>query len=219
MAIAPVKNRHALEACRNHINDYSIWRTTFGESVPGKIDGTRYTWQFYLRRSLLDPKFQNNLSKVLEEALCPIFEQSPFQIGSCETAGVPLGMLIQTTMARCGHDVGHLIVRKSRKEYGLKNSIEGKSNGLPVLLVDDLAGSQQTLNIAKRELILSGIKVHPTYFALVDKSGRNGAGTHEDAYIGRGHLLTLFNLRDFDLSRDEYYHNSGGRFPPPFEQI
>ena len=211
------KERHSLKMCRTHINDYSIWRTTMGENIPGKLEGSRYTWQFYLRRSLLCPEFQDYAINVLADVFEPIFDAQPFQIASCETAGVPVGMLIQSALSARGHSVGHIIVRKEQKEYGLCNATEGMNNGMPALLVDDLAGSQRTLKLARMRLAMAGIPIHPIYFAIVDKAGVPGAGTHDDAYLKKSQLLTLFDLSDFDLTRDSYYAMSG-EYPPPFEQ-
>ena len=206
-----------LRFCRDHINDFSIWRSTLGESIPGKSEGSRYTWQFYLRRSLLAPAFQERAIKVMADVFSPIFDDCPFQIASCETAGVPVGMLLQTALKLRGHSVGHIIVRKGRKDYGLCNATEGMNDGLPALLVDDLAGSQRTLKDARRTLALSGIQIHPTYFAIVDKNGVPGSGTHAESYLKRSSLLTMFDLSDFDLTRDQYF-NRNGRYPPAFEQ-
>jgi len=185
--------------CRDHINQFSIWRSVEGESIPAKRKGEVYRWQFYLRRSLYDSSFQTYIGDLFFELLNPYYQNERFQIGSCETAGVSLGFAIQHAFMRNGIDLNHFSVRKDRKEYGLMNHTEGMVYNTPVVLVDDLAGSQVTLMRSKSILEASGVRIAPIYATLVDKNGSMYAPTHAQPYISENKLLSIYDLDDFEL--------------------
>ena len=107
-----------------------------GRPIPGKRPNTYYTWQVYLRRCMFDPKFVFTAAELLVEKL----PNKDVQICACEDAGVVLGLAMATVLG-----TSMISIKKARKVYGLLNFCEGRPNGKPVLLVDEVAGSKGTL--------------------------------------------------------------------------
>jgi orotate phosphoribosyltransferase len=93
-----------------------------------------------------------------------------------------------------------LSVKKARKVYGLMNFTEGRVTGKPLLLVDDLAGSQGTLKIALRTLYAFGLPTAEQYVAMVDKTQYG----HAQSYLADKQLISLFTCKDFALSWEDY---------------
>ena len=190
------------EYLRNFINDECIWRTNDpNKRIPGKQVGTSYTWQFYLRRATCDSICSHIIAKLFWEE----FEnQDVFQIGACEAAGVQIACSIQS-YARfvLKRDVPIFTIKKEPKSYGLRNLTEGIiHNELPIVLVDDLAGSQETLLKSYNVLTQSGFRMYNKYFTVVDKSGTDVI-PHR-VYLDDLQLVSLFNCDDFDLSVNDY---------------
>lgn len=183
------------ERCRLAIEHQGIYRCRPGETLPAKQPGRRYTWCFYLRRCLYDVDFADSVARLLLE--CRGLDG--LQIGACEDAGVPLAIALS---ARSGRPM--FTVKKAPKAYALGNRTEGRVRDMPVLLVDDLAGSQSTLRRAEHLLLSAGVEVAPWYLALVHKS----VNTHAENYLQR-ELVTLFDCSDFRLSWDAYQAGHG----------
>jgi orotate phosphoribosyltransferase len=178
------------EWVRDAIEHRGIWRAVPGTRIPAKAEGKYYTWQFYLRRCMYDPAFIGAAADLLVSQL----ESRAVQIGACEDAGVVLGMAMAQ---RLGTPM--FSIKKKPKAYGLGNRLEGPVTGLPVLLVDDLAGSQATLRSSRQLLEMLGIEVATEYATLVNKT----AGTH-DTYLDDMKLLSLFTCDDFKLTWEDY---------------
>jgi orotate phosphoribosyltransferase len=207
------------EWCLEHIDKNSIWRTPNGETIPGKPASVRYTWQFYLRRSLFDPTFSHKIGNLFYEKLKSYYRSNPFQILACETAGVPVGTAIQAAFFRNGERVNMLSFRKDPKEYGLRNQLEGKLNGNPILLVDDLAASQLTLLKAQFWIIEAGLPFSGLYATVVDKKGKvYKKDDNKKPYLLDAKLISLYTLDDFVFNRKDfkvrYKHEE-----PPFIQL
>jgi len=188
------------EYLRNEIEHKGIYRCEPGTRIPAKAKDKYYTWQFYLRRCLYDPKFTNAAADLLVELL----SSRDVQVGACEDAGVVLGMAIAE---RLGTPM--LSIKKQPKAYGLRNILEGPILDLPILLVDDLAGSQVTLRSSRQLLTLLGRPVADEYVTLINKT----TGTH-DAYLDDMNLVSLFTCDDFKLLWADYVteYNSKPKF-------
>jgi len=179
-----------LEYLRSEIDHKAIYRCRPGETLPAKQPNYRYTWQFYLRRVLFDPDFVITAAEMLVD----ILPSRDVQIGACEDAGVPLGLALA---AQLGSPM--ITIKKSRKAYGLLNFTEGRFTGKPILLVDDLAGSQTTLRTAARTLMAFNIPVAAHYVTLLNKTKES-----HDAYLKNKHLISLFTCEDFALTWEDY---------------
>jgi orotate phosphoribosyltransferase len=184
---------------REEIEHKAIYRTKPGTVLPAKQPNTIYTWQFYLRRVLFDPKFVFTAANLLVEML----PSKDVQFAACEDAGVPLGLAMSAVI-----DQPLLSVKKARKAYGLLNFTEGTITGKPIVLVDDLAGSQTTLRTAAATLRAFKAELAPCYVTLINKT-RN---TH-DAYL-KSNLISLFTCADFNLTWQDYIaaHNREPNF-------
>ena len=175
---------------RNEIEHRGIYRCEPGTYIPAKAKDKFYSWQFYLRRCMYDPKFTNTAA----DLLVPLLSNTNVQVGACEDAGVVLGMAIAE---RLGSPM--FSIKKKPKAYGLQNKLEGRLTGQPVLLVDDLAGSQATLRSSRQMLTMMNIQVAKEYVTLINKT----TGTH-DAYLDDMNLVSLFTCDDFKLSWADY---------------
>lgn len=173
---------------RAEIEHKGIYRTG-GRMIPAKAPNLGYTWQFYLRRCLFDPMFVLTAAELLVAEL----PDKDVQIAACEDAGVPLGLAMSAVLR-----VPMLSVKKERKSYGLLNFTEGRVTGKPLLLVDDLAGSQQTLMNAMGVLNAFKLPIANEYVALVNKT------EHPTNLIEGKQLMCLFTSNEFALTWQEY---------------
>lgn len=178
------------EYLRTEIEHRGIYRCEPGTRIPAKAKDKYYTWQFYLRRCLYDPKFTNAAADLLVELL----SSQDVQVGACEDAGVVLGMAIAERL-----NTPMFSIKKQPKAYGLQNKLEGRLTGQPVLLVDDLAGSQATLRSSRQMLTMMNIPIAREYVTLINKT----TGTH-DAYLDDMNLVSLFSCDDFKLTWADY---------------
>lgn len=175
---------------RDEIDHRAIYRCPpKGRELPGKAPNTSYIWQFYLRRVMFDPKFIFTAAELLVD----LMPDKDVQIAACEDAGVPLGLAIAAVL-----DSPMITVKKARKVYGLLNFTEGRFTGKPLVLVDDLAGSQTTLRNSQKILKAFGLEVAPFYVTLINKT----KGTH-DSYLS-ARLINLFTCDDFSMTWAEY---------------
>lgn len=179
-----------LDYLKCEIEHKGIFRARPGTFVPAKAPGLTYTWQFYLRRVMYDPVFIQSAAELLIEKL----DLDNVQIGACEDAGVPLACAISNRTM-----IPMLSIKKSRKVYGLLNFLEGPITGKPVLLIDDLAGSQNTLMTAKRTLEALKIPVAKQYATLVNKT----QNAHNRSYLDK-QLVSLLSCDDFSMTWEEY---------------
>lgn len=181
-----------LEYLRDEIEHNAIYRIRPGANpLAGKDPGQNYTWQIYLRRCLFNPNFVMLAAELLIDKL----SDRNIQIGACEDAGVPLGLamsaLLKTPM---------ISIKKQRKSYGLLNFTEGTFTGKPILLVDDLAGSQATLRQCVWILNSFKLPIAKQYATVMNKT----QATHVENYLNGRELISLFTCDDFAMSWQDY---------------
>lgn len=190
--LAKAKRAAKMQYLHDEIEHNAVYRVApGGRSIPGKAPGTWYTWQLYLRRCMFDPKFVFTAAELLVELL----PDRNVQIGACEDAGVPLGLAMASILG-----TPMLSVKKARKVYGLLNFTEGRATGQPILLVDDVAGSQSTLKNCVKILESFKLPVADQYVTLMNKT----VATHAENYVGGKELISLFTLDDFAMSWTDY---------------
>jgi len=181
------------EYLRNEIEHNAVYRVEpNGRKLPGKAPNVTYSWQIYLRRCMFDPKFVFTAAELLVSKLPRGLD---VQIGACEDAGVPLGLAVATIMSTT-----MISIKKSRKVYGLLNFTEGRVTGKPILLVDDVAGSQNTLRSAVYTLGAFKLPVADQYMTILNKT----QGTHKQNYLGDKELISLFTCEDFAMNWTAY---------------
>lgn len=177
------------EYLQQQIEHNGIYRCPPDTHIPAKAPNSVYTWQFYLRRVMYDPKF----ILVAAEQILDKVNLLNKQIGACEDAGVPLACAMSMLSG-----APMMSIKKSRKAYGLLNFTEGMITGDPVVLVDDLAGSAGTLRSAQSLLKTFKIPMADQYVTLINKT----QGTH-NTYLD-AELVSLFTCEDFAMSWEEY---------------
>jgi len=181
---------------KQYIDDLCIVRNT---RMPGKIPGTSYSWIFYLRRGLFNHQFLSAISQMFYYQVSKHLGHFNFQIAGLETASTPLLAGIPLIGRALGHDINAFSIRKERKQYGLRNWIEGLPNDLPVLLVDDLCNSSDSLYNARAICEQERIQCCDTCFVIVNKT--NDEQNVTDKYMDTNiRIISLFNLSDFGLT-------------------
>jgi orotate phosphoribosyltransferase len=189
------------EWTRNYIDKNCIYR---GDPIPGKIPGTFYTWQFYLRRGLFRYEFLSAISQMFVYKIQNEIGHFDFQISGLETASTPMLAGIPLVSATFGHSINSFSIRKEQKEYGLKNWIEGLPNEKPVMLMDDLCNSQISMRKAYDILLSHNLPVFDHAFCVVNKVNRGEEfieKSRTDKHLPKHiKMIYLFDLDDFELS-------------------
>ena len=149
------------------------------DSLPISIGGRRSNFLFDLKGLLLRKDFLENVTEIFWETYKDAY---PFQIGAMELAGVPiLGALINSSPF---HDLNAFIVRKERKKTGMGNIIEGDIVDLPIIMIDDIFNSGNSLKRA-REAIGKNIR---EIFVLINFENNENPGFK---------VNSLFKVSDF----------------------
>jgi orotate phosphoribosyltransferase len=186
-----------LKYLQSEIEHKGIYRVEPGKTpIPAKAPNYTYIWQMYLRRCMFDPKFVF----IAAELLIDLLPNKDVQFAACEDAGVPLGLAMSSILL-----TPMLSIKKSRKAYGLLNFTEGTVTGKPIVLVDDLAGSQNTLKNAAYILKSFNLPLADEYVAIINKT----TATHPQAYIRQKNLINLFTCDDFALTWEAYFKKYG----------
>ena len=189
------------EWTREYIDSRCIYR---GEPIPGKIPGTVYTWQFYLRRGLFDYNFLSAISQMFLYKIKKEIGHFDFQIAGLESASTPMIAGIPLVSAAFGLSINAFSVRKERKEYGLMNWIEGVPNDKPVMLMDDLCNSQVSMKRAYDIVQSHNLKIFDHAFCIVNKVNKNDISKEKeftDKHLPKNiKMIYLFDLDDFKLN-------------------
>jgi len=196
------------------INDECIVRVPRGSKELPALNGTAYyTWQFYLRRVLLDPHCLRLICDDFWSRFEQRFRADPFQLAGVESAAVPLITALVIDGARRGLDGTAFTIRKNRKDYGLRNLIEGRPSARPVLFVDDLTSPQHNAFWhAIHAISLAGLKLNGCGYVLVRKQNAEESRVIETS-MGRVIIESLFTLSDFSMTYEDYVRDNPGRFP------
>lgn len=121
----------------------------------------------------------------------------PFQVGGMEMAAVPVVSAILLAAARRGHMVEGFIVRKERKPYGRMQPIENDLQSVPIIVVDDIFNSGNSLEKVRTKLAASGRSIWQVW-CLLDFGSPTGQEWSSRHGIP---LSSLFSLNDFNLTR------------------
>lgn len=126
-------------------------------------NGKEVQWLFDLRKIVVTPEFLFHLSNIFEERL---EKNTPFQLGGMETGAIPLVTGLSLLLSRRGYRINPFYIRKSRKKDGLLRIIEGELTDDPIVLIDDLTNSGNSLR--KQVLILEklGKRIHEIFVVL-----------------------------------------------------
>ncbi|TSC86216.1 MAG: quinonprotein alcohol dehydrogenase [Parcubacteria group bacterium Gr01-1014_8] len=149
---------------------------------PGDIvslDGTHsLPWIFDFRAAMCDSEHLNAFAELFWERS---ENEYPFQVCGMETAGIALVAAICMKGHERNKPVNGLYVRKSRKKYGLMKAFEGTPTKDPVIFVDDLINTGQSVQKVLAVLHDEGLTLRSVFtilgvrsldeYAFLDKAG------------------------------------------------
>ena len=186
--------------CGTYINKQCIVRCAPGVTMPGKIPGTTYTWQFYMRRGLFNNSFAYAISLLFLHKIEKEIGHFNFQLAGLETASTPmLTMFSLVAKMKYDIDINAFSIRKNRKEYGILNWIEGIPNEKSVIIIDDLCNSTNSLKKAYDICLEEGLTPFDHAYAIVNKVNRD-SNYNTDKYLSKNiKVLYQYDLDDFDL--------------------
>ena len=202
----PDNVEQARQWLRAYIEYNCIYRVPYDEEpIPGKMPGTTYEWQFYLRRGLFNEKFLGIVGSLFWEQFKDLYKEKPFQIMGLETGATPLLVCIAMTAPYYGINVNAVSIRAERKKYGLFNRFEGIIDyTLPVVIVDDMCNSKNTMFLAIKHCLDEGIPIYDYLFAIINKD-IDGEHPDHDKYIGKNFKIkSLFNISEFITDYEDY---------------
>lgn len=160
--------------------------------VASEHTGARESWLFDFRALMLQPRWLDRYAEIFWEHYA---SRLPFQVGGIETASIPLVTAIVMKSVERGTPVNGFYIRKSRKRQGLMKRVEGTVTDAPIILVDDLMNSGQSINRQIDVLESAGKTVSDVYVMLTFRA--------DEAYsflAKRGvSLRHLFTLADFEI--------------------
>jgi len=197
------QNRY--EYCKEFIDKLCIWRSKNGEKLPGKMVGHEYVWMFYLRRGLFYKDFLECIAEMFIYKVEREIGHFNFQLAGMETASTPMLTAIPLICRAHGIEIEAFSIRKERKEYGLRNWIEGVPNKhLPVMLVDDLCNSQNSLLKAYEIVEQNKLELLGSSFTIVNKANKEDEYKMDgDKYFKNADIpmnfISLYTLDDFNL--------------------
>jgi orotate phosphoribosyltransferase len=127
-----------------------------------------------------------------------------FQITGLETGSTPMISTFPLIGKMYDIHINAFSIRKTQKEYGLKNWIEGVVNSkVPCLLVDDLCNSSASMKIAYDVLKLYNLPTMDYAFTIVNKVNKDihlESRVQTDMYLPSSiKMIYLFDLDDFNL--------------------
>lgn len=126
--------------------------------------GRATNWLLDTRIALLNPEMSNAIAVLFWDYLETLF---PFQLSCLELTGVPLMIAVQAHAMRLGYPVNGLIIRKESKPIGRRRQIEGTMTDLPIVFLDDILNSGDSIRRASAALALHARQISQVV-ALVD---------------------------------------------------
>jgi orotate phosphoribosyltransferase len=185
---------------RQYINSHCIARVPKGSKELPSLEGRGfYTWQFYLRRALLEADFLEFIGADFWDRFESIYQQRRFQLAGVESAALPVIITILMEAKRRNIEVSAFTIRKERKRYGKRNVIEGQPTSCPVLFVDDLSSPQHNAFWHAVNVIGSADLTMFEHGYVVIMKGRSDETRTITTSIGNVTLSSIFTLDDFEL--------------------
>lgn len=200
------------DTLRAFINLHCIKRVPPGSQELPTFEGVGYyEWQFYLRSAILVPQFLSLIANTFWQTYRPRFASQPFQLAGVEQASLPILTALLLFGAHQGVSIRGFTIRKERKEYGLRNLIEGApAPNLPVVIIDDLTSEyHRSMWHAVHALTQEKLRLYPTCFVLVRKQKKEDSPLIATS-LGKITIESMFTLDDFNLSYDVPLGWNGG---------
>lgn len=156
--------------------------------------GKPLQWLLDTRVALLHPDMSFAISALFWAYLKDIF---PFQMCCVEMTGIPLMTGVQGYALRDGYPVNGFIVRKEHKATGRRRLIEGTVNDLPIVFLDDIVNSGDSIQRA-----LVALSVHDKRITHVVALVDFGTRAIGEQLLREGiHLKSLLQLEELGVSR------------------
>jgi orotate phosphoribosyltransferase len=155
--------------------------------------GRANTWLIDMRRVLTNAQLLDAAADLFWELIGP---DEPFQVGGMETASIPLVAAILVKSVARGKPINGFIVRKERKTHGAGNTIEGRLTDEPIIIVDDILNSGQSMEKTRAILEAYGRDIAQVFVLIDYQSGRGLAWLGDNGLKAKA----LFTLRDLGLS-------------------
>jgi outer membrane protein assembly factor BamB len=173
-----------------YIKDNCIYTKEQGHKLYTRT-GKSMTWVFDLRKAMLNPYILNQFAVEFLKA----HEGEEYQLAAVETSGIPLMAAIMQKSWERGLEINGLIVRKKRKKHLQREVIDGTSNGLPVIVLDDSMNSGSSMLNAVTKLRDAGYKIKYGFVLVNFQSSLGVKNNNENKLL----VVSLFNLDDFDI--------------------
>src|SRR5215475_296298 len=165
-------------------------------------NGVEQSWLIDLRPALLNAPALEAIVQLAWKKL----PESPFQLCGLETASIPLlaGLVLEGT--RRGRPISAFIVRRERKDSGLGRDVEGVITDAPIVAIDDITNSSDSLEKVRVVLEHHGRSIDRALVVVDFRASKSIAWrTRHNITVD-----SLFRLEDFGLNQGK-----AGTRPPP----
>lgn len=189
-----------LQDLQNEIQKRSVfYAKDLNEPIVNTSGGTGGKWIIDLRTVLLDPK---PLRFVAEQFWQKYPGRKKLQIVGMELASVPMIMAIVLAGESHGCDTNGIIIRKSRKKYGLQKGVEGElRKDVETIVVDDLVNSGSSMLKCMVAMLEEGVYIRDV-FSILDYSKEKTAEMFAKKGIKHTYLLAHKTVVDLNTSPD-----------------
>jgi orotate phosphoribosyltransferase len=167
-----------------------------------------YTWQFYLREALFNPKILDIVVQDFMSKYEPVIRAEEIQLCGVESASTPLLTGIAIACLNRGYDLNVFSIRKEQKPYGKKNWLEGRvlTNKLTMMIDDLTSTSHKTAIHGASVLFNHAIPIANHIYAMVFKTDK--PENNKIKLLGRDITVSyMFSLNDFDMDLAAYEKN------------
>jgi orotate phosphoribosyltransferase len=196
------------EYARRFINDNCIARVRPGsKELPSyKNQGSGYyTWQFYLREALFNPRILDLIVKDFLTKFEKPIKDGTIQICGVESASTPLLTGIAIACRHRGYAANVFSIRKDQKPYGKQNWLEGKveDNKIAMIVDDLISENHKTSMHAAAILFNQGVPFANYIYAMVYKTQK--PENNKIKLLNRDVTISsMFSLKDFDMDLETY---------------
>ena len=158
--------------------------------------GAANRWLIDMRRLFMDARSLDAAAELFWQE-CAV--RLPFQVGGVEAAAIPLVTAIVMKSLSRGTPVNGFIIRKERKTYGTGGAIDGTLTDDPILMVDDLLNSGDSME--KARVVLEQVnKTIAAVYVLIDYESTPGELWRRRHGIP---VIAPFRLSEFGLSLEK----------------
>lgn len=158
-------------------------------------NGQEQSWLIDMRPVLLNGPALEAIVQLAWKKL----PESPFQLCGLEMASIPLLAGLVLEGARRGRPISAFIVRRERKDSGLGRDVEGVITDAPIVAIDDITNSSDSLEKVRVVLEQHGRSIDRALVVVDFHSGRSIAWRTKHKIA----VDSLFRLEDFGLKQSK----------------